>query len=66
MTDNTETAILAGGCFWGMQEMLRKYDGCWQYPIASEQHVVLDTAQPLKALVNQVLERIDVMRRPGA
>jgi peptide-methionine (S)-S-oxide reductase len=27
VTDNTETAILAGGCFWGMQELLRKRDG---------------------------------------
>ena len=27
MTDNTETAILAGGCFWGAQELLRKRDG---------------------------------------
>ena len=27
MSDNTETAILAGGCFWGMQEMLRKREG---------------------------------------
>jgi peptide-methionine (S)-S-oxide reductase len=27
MTDSTETAILAGGCFWGAQELLRKRDG---------------------------------------
>jgi peptide-methionine (S)-S-oxide reductase len=27
MTDKTETAILAGGCFWGMQEMIRHRDG---------------------------------------
>ena len=27
MKDNTETAILAGGCFWGMQELLRHRDG---------------------------------------
>ena len=27
MTDHTETAILAGGCFWGVQELLRKRDG---------------------------------------
>jgi peptide-methionine (S)-S-oxide reductase len=27
MTDNTETAILAGGCFWGVQELLRHRDG---------------------------------------
>jgi len=24
---STETAILAGGCFWGMQELLRNYPG---------------------------------------
>lgn len=23
----TETAILAGGCFWGMQDLIRSYDG---------------------------------------
>jgi peptide-methionine (S)-S-oxide reductase len=27
MNDNTETAILAGGCFWGVQELLRNRDG---------------------------------------
>jgi peptide-methionine (S)-S-oxide reductase len=27
MADNTETAILAGGCFWGAQELLRHRDG---------------------------------------
>jgi peptide-methionine (S)-S-oxide reductase len=27
MNDSAETAILAGGCFWGMQEMLRKRQG---------------------------------------
>ena len=27
MTDDTETAILAGGCFWGVQELLRVRDG---------------------------------------
>jgi hypothetical protein len=27
MTENTETAILAGGCFWGVQELLRQRDG---------------------------------------
>ena len=26
-TKNTETAILAGGCFWGMEELLRGIDG---------------------------------------
>jgi peptide-methionine (S)-S-oxide reductase len=27
MTTNTETAILAGGCFWGMQDLLRRKPG---------------------------------------
>lgn len=27
MTSQTETAILAGGCFWGMQDLLRRYPG---------------------------------------
>ena len=27
MSDRTETAILAGGCFWGVQELLRRREG---------------------------------------
>ncbi len=27
MSDNTERAILAGGCFWGMQDLIRKQPG---------------------------------------
>jgi peptide-methionine (S)-S-oxide reductase len=27
MSENTETAILAGGCFWPAQELLRHRDG---------------------------------------
>ena len=25
--NNTETAVLAGGCFWGMQDLIRKLPG---------------------------------------
>jgi peptide-methionine (S)-S-oxide reductase len=27
MTASTERAVLAGGCFWGMQDLLRRYPG---------------------------------------
>src|SRR5689334_21361914 len=27
MTPATERAILAGGCFWGMQDLIRRYPG---------------------------------------
>ena len=27
MTDTTERAVLAGGCFWGMQELIRRRPG---------------------------------------
>jgi peptide-methionine (S)-S-oxide reductase len=27
MTASTETAILAGGCFWGVQDLMRRYPG---------------------------------------
>jgi peptide-methionine (S)-S-oxide reductase len=27
MTGSTERAVLAGGCFWGMQDLIRKYPG---------------------------------------
>jgi peptide-methionine (S)-S-oxide reductase len=27
MATKTETAVLAGGCFWGMQDLLRRYAG---------------------------------------
>jgi peptide-methionine (S)-S-oxide reductase len=27
MTSSTERAVLAGGCFWGMQDLLRSYPG---------------------------------------
>jgi peptide-methionine (S)-S-oxide reductase len=27
MSNTTETALLAGGCFWGMQDLIRRYPG---------------------------------------
>src|SRR5258706_11286649 len=27
MTMSEERAVLAGGCFWGMQDLIRRYDG---------------------------------------
>ena len=46
-----------------MQEMLRKYDGCWQYPIPPEHYVAVNTAQPLKQSIRQIMARVDELRR---
>jgi peptide-methionine (S)-S-oxide reductase len=27
MSNTTETAVLAGGCFWGMQDLIRRQPG---------------------------------------
>ena len=27
MTTSSERAVLAGGCFWGMQDLIRRYPG---------------------------------------
>src|SRR3954452_677900 len=27
MAESTERAVLAGGCFWGMQDLIRRYPG---------------------------------------
>ncbi|MBW7882836.1 MAG: AAA family ATPase [Caldilineaceae bacterium] len=49
-----------------MQEMLRQYNGCWQYPIAPEHHLQVDSAQPLSQLVQVVLDRLhQAKQEPG-
>jgi len=50
-----------------MQAQLAAYDGCWQYPIAPEHHLVVNTAQPVRSLlgaVEQWLKR-DIAAEPG-
>lgn len=39
-----------------MQEQLRLYNGCWQYPIAPEHHRRVDTAQPVPSLLSHVAQ----------
>jgi hypothetical protein len=41
-----------------MQAMLRHYDGCWRYPIASEHHLLLDTTAPAAVSVQRILDRL--------
>lgn len=41
-----------------MQEMLRQYNGCWQYSIATEHHLVVDTSEPVERSVQRVLARV--------
>lgn len=50
-----------------MQEQLHSYDGCWQYPIAPEHHLVVDTAQPVRSLVRAVEQWLkhEMATQPG-
>lgn len=48
-----------------MQEMLQRYNGCWQYPIAAEHHLQLNTAEPLDRLVDAVLARLAMPQPPS-
>ena len=41
-----------------MQEMLRQYDGCWQFPIDPAHHILVDTVRPVEELLDGVLARI--------
>ncbi|MEM7533877.1 MAG: AAA family ATPase [Chloroflexota bacterium] len=43
-----------------MQEQLRKYDGCFRYPIDVGRYIVVDTAQPVDELAGLVQRRIGV------
>lgn len=42
-----------------MQRMLRQYDGCWQYPIAADHHLQIDTTYPIAVSVARVIEHIE-------
>lgn len=42
-----------------MQQQLAAYKGCWQYPIAPEQHLRVDTRQPVAALVALVEKMVE-------
>ncbi len=39
-----------------MQAHLNKYNGCWRYPIEPEQHLLVNTEEPLELLV-QIVQR---------
>jgi predicted kinase len=43
-----------------MQAMLRQYNGCWQYPIAPEHHLRLNTNRPIEQLIREVLTHLDI------
>ena len=52
MGDGAETAILAGGCFWGMQEMLRARDGVISMRAGYTGGEVPDAAQQRSGVVS--------------
>lgn len=41
-----------------MQAQLAKYNECWRYPIAPDQHVVVNTEEPIEMLVQVVQQRV--------
>ena len=41
-----------------MQEQLRRYAGCWQYPIAPEHHLQVETSQPVEENLDLILARL--------
>ncbi|NJN84735.1 MAG: ATP-binding protein [Caldilineaceae bacterium] len=42
-----------------MQTLLARYDGCWNYPIGSEQHLVVDTGRSAEHCIAQAMNRIE-------
>ena len=43
-----------------MQQLLQRYDRCWQYPIPEDQHIVVDASHPTDLLVLEVIARLDM------
>jgi len=43
-----------------MQELLAQYNGCWRYPVAAEQHLLINTAEPLAELIAVVAKRLSL------
>jgi predicted kinase len=41
-----------------IESLLATYQDSWRYPIAPDQHLIVDTAQPLPLLVDAVLARL--------
>lgn len=41
-----------------MQDLLRRYDGCWRYPIPLHEHLVVDASLPIDRLTEMVRERL--------
>jgi predicted kinase len=41
-----------------MQNLLLRYDGCWEYPIPGERHLVIDTGLPIGRQLDDVLKRL--------
>jgi predicted kinase len=47
-----------------MQAMLRQYDGCWQYPIAPDHHLIVDTSRPTSQSIQLILRRLELAGVP--
>jgi predicted kinase len=43
-----------------MQQLLRRYDGCWQYAIPEGQHIIVDASLPADLLLRDVMARLEL------
>ena len=62
MSEKTERAVLAGGCFWGMQDLIRKMPGVFSTRVGYKGGVVPNAAYRHHGMH---AEGIEVIFQPG-
>jgi hypothetical protein len=65
MTVSTERAVLAGGCFWGVQDLLRRYPGVISTRVGYTGGEVPNQRTATTAITRKPL-RLPLIRKPSA